>query len=181
MQITGLTEQRIRRTNAWKDHEDQALVAYLSKHPDAETPDIEQEFGFSPPKTVGMKAWRDHKKRKDDAKPPPKIKERPLSDAALTTRPDERAVDPSKPVETRDTLFRAILENADGDTRGQLNRLSTAQRDALLDNVVKTCDINETGGETYARKLEILLEVTRSWLEDQEQERRRSGQRGQSP
>jgi hypothetical protein len=169
-QITGLTEQRIRRTQAWKDHEENLLDEYLRSHPDAETPDVEREFGFSPSKTVGMAAWSAHMERKEASKPPRKIKERPLRDATAKCRPDENAVDPHKPVEVRDELFRAILEKAVPDTRGHLNRLSQVERDGLLDHLLSTVEFDAFDGLDRDRILTTALEVTESWLENHEQE-----------
>jgi hypothetical protein len=170
MQITSLTEQKIRRTQAWKDHEESLLDDYLRSHPDAETPDVEREFGFSPSKTVGMAAWRAHMERNEASKPPRKIKERPLTDATAKCRPDEHAVDPRKPAEVRDELFRAILEKAVPDTRGHMNKLSQAERDGLLDHLLRTVGFDASDGLDRERILTTALEVTESWLDNHEQE-----------
>jgi hypothetical protein len=175
-QITGLTELRIRRTQAWKDCEEKALDAYLRKQPDAETPDVEREFGFSAAKTVGMNAWKDHRERKNAAKPPRKIKERPLG-AAADFRPDEGAADPSKQVDARDQLLHRILQAVDRDTRGQLNRLSVAEQNRLIDHLLAQCPPTEGGDEGSMDRLTIVVEVARSWLEEREQEGRHSGRK----
>jgi hypothetical protein len=168
--ITALTERKIRRTQAWKDYEEEALNAYLLKHPAASGKDVECAFGFSPAKTAGMKAWTAHMERTRASKPPRKVKERPLKDATVRARPDVRAVDPSKPVDQRDSIFQAVVEFADSDTRAALNRLSSPERDALVEHILNNSesDSQEWQGRENARAL--ILEIAKSWLEDHEQE-----------
>jgi hypothetical protein len=169
-QITALSELRIRRTRAWQEYEEKALDAYLLKHPDAGTPDVEQEFGFSPAKTVGMDAWKAHAQRRDAAKPLPKGRERQLTDSIAKCLSNEGAGDPTKPVEAREEIVRWIIEKADKDTRGKLNRLTSSERDAMLEHILTTCETDNLAGQAGERKLAIILEVVRSWLEDREQE-----------
>jgi hypothetical protein len=176
-QVTALSEQRIRRTQAWKDHEENLLDEYLRSHSDAETPDVERAFGFSPAKTVGMVAWIAHRERRGASKPPRKIKERPLTVATAKCRPDKNTVDPRKPVEVRDELFRAILESAEPDTRGRMNRLSQVEKEALLDHILRTSELDEFIALGRERALAIALEITQSWLEDREQERRENSRK----
>jgi hypothetical protein len=178
VQVTGLKEQLIRRTQAWKAHEEKALQDYLLKHPEAKTPDVRNRFGFSPSKTVTMQAWKAHMERKNAAKPVRRIKERPLPDATLKARPDDRLADQCERVDSRDSILRAVLEAADHDMRGQLNRLSNADQGSLLDYLLAHCDILEGGAQGVEQKLVILIEVTRSWLEEREQERRRMSRSG---
>jgi hypothetical protein len=173
IEAAAISESRIRRTQAWKDHEEELLDAYLSGHANATTSDVEREFSFSPAKTVGMRAWKSHRERNEAAKPPRKIKERPLTDAVVKARPDTRAADPFEPIDPREGLFRTILEAEDHDTRGRLNGLSTAERNRLLDYILGQCESAEMGAQGSERNLAIVREVTRSWLDDHEQERRR--------
>jgi hypothetical protein len=175
---TSLSENKIRRTQAWKNYENETLDDHLQRHPDANTSDLQREFGFSAAKTVGMDAWKAHRERIEAAKPPRKVRERPLTDDMAICRPDERTVEPHVRVDHRDQLFRTILENADSDTRGQMHRLPLAEREMLLDHVVRSVEDTAFDGSDKERTLAIVLEVARSWLEVREQEKRECGRKG---
>jgi hypothetical protein len=171
---TSLTESKVRRTDAWKNHENRLLDVYLQAHPDAETPDIKEEFGFSAPKIVGMAAWRQHMDRRLQRKPPPKLKERPLSATTAASCPDKTAHDPTEVVDQRDHLFQCILENADFETRAALNRLPSTARNELVEHVLGRMDgspVAEDGSERE-RVIAIMIEVSESWLADREQDER---------
>jgi hypothetical protein len=129
---TGLTKQRVWRTRAWQDHEEAALAVYLSNHPDATTAEAAAALHCSPAKIVGRRAWKAHHAKKEAAKPPRRVKERPLSRATLECRTDAGAADPTAAPEARDEIFRALLEGADPSTRARLNGLSGVDREALL-------------------------------------------------
>jgi hypothetical protein len=169
-QITDLTEQKIRRTEAWKDHEEESLNAYLVDHAAATASDVEREFGFSPPKTVGMKAWTAHMERTRASKLPRKVRERPLKDATVRARQDERALDPSERVGQRDSIFRELVESADPDTRAALNRLSSPEQDALVEHILSNIESDFQEWQERENARALILEIVRSWLEDHEQE-----------
>jgi hypothetical protein len=176
---TGLTKLKIQRTQAWKKHEERRLDTFLRAQPQAGTGDVKQVLGLSPGKTAGMRAWKEHRARKEAAKPPRPVKERPLSDNILCCRPDEAVADPAAKAEDRDQILQVIREEADPDTRGRINRLRPAEQEALLDHIVGTT----AGGEGLdtndsARKLALLLEITKSWLDDHEQECRHARRSG---
>jgi hypothetical protein len=57
---TGMAEGKIRRTATWHQHEETLLSQYLQTHPEATTSNIQSWFGFSPPKTSKMQAWKEH-------------------------------------------------------------------------------------------------------------------------
>jgi hypothetical protein len=174
MESTGLKEQQIRRTQAWKDHEERLLDDYLRTHPSATTTDVQRDLGFSPSKTVEMNAWGAHKERKNAAKPAPQIKERPLTDTTEKLRPDERAVDPGQQIEQRDRIFRELVERAAPRVRGQLNRLAEGDRDRLIDYLLCECDSEQLGTQDPDRRLTIVLTVAESWLDEHAQERMHS-------
>jgi hypothetical protein len=172
VRVTGLSKLRIQRTQAWKRYEEKALDDYLQAHPDASTRDVEREFGFSPPKTVGMVAWDAHNTRKEAAKPPQKVKEQRLTETIARFRADERAANPCAQVDDRDQLFRTILERADPNVRGQLNRLSAVERNGLLEYILSKIDATAMNDKDREKNLAIVLEVTKSWLDEFEQNQR---------
>jgi hypothetical protein len=153
------------------------LDEYLRNRPAAGTGDVERDLGHTPAKTVGMASWAAHMERKKAGKPARKIKERPLTDSMAKCRPDERAVDPCERVDNRDQLFRAIFENAVPDTRGQMNRLSLDEREILLNHILSNIGADVFDGLDRERALTIALEITQSWLEVREQERRENGRK----
>jgi HEAT repeat protein len=172
---TALTKQKIRRTQAWKDYEETALDQYLQTHPDAGTGEVGEALECSPSKVVHMRAWKEHMRRKEDAR---QIKERPLTDRTARCRPDEHALDPCEQVDDGDELFHAIVQTADPDTRGRLNRLSLTDQNLLIDHIRSTIGDDALNGEGRKHNLEIAVEVAQSWLEDHEQERRRGNRKG---
>jgi hypothetical protein len=178
MSETGLTEGKIRRTSAWKDHEEGLLNDYLKDCPQATTADVAAALGFSAAKTAGMRAWKDHRARREAARPRHQVKERPLARATLECRPDKGTVDPTETAERRELIFRAVLEDADRDTKARLNGLTDGEREALGEHVLMQMDDGAWEGRGQAETRAIVAEVVRSWLEDHEQERRRQGRRG---
>ena len=118
--------------------------------------------------------------RKKAGKPARKIKERPLTDSTAKCRPDERAVDPCERVDNRDQLFRAILEHAIPDIRGQMNRLSQTERETLLDHILGNIEVDAFHGPDRDRTLKIALETAQSWLEVRQQERRESSRQNRN-
>jgi hypothetical protein len=169
---TMLSERIIRRTQAWKKHEDQRLDAYLQDHRDAGTPQVKEALGFCPSKTVMMMAWERHQQRRAVAQSSGEVKTRSLDRSTLECRPDEGVPGPEERISQRDELMRKILEHAPANVRGRLNGLTAQVREAFLDSVVESLDGQVDAGEEEARKVEILLAVTESWLEEHEQEQR---------
>jgi hypothetical protein len=175
---TGLTERKIRRTQAWKIHEEDRLDDYLKDNPHATTGDVRATFGFSQAKTVGMRAWKDHRKRLETSRPPPQVKERPLVRTMLECRPDEGSADPAKMFQDREQIFEAILGKAGWRTKGLLRRLTECNREALVDHLVKSMDDGSEEIRDEDTTWAIVLEATGSWLDEHEQQRRRQGGRG---
>jgi hypothetical protein len=170
--VTGLSALQIQRTRAWKDHEDRLLDAYLLNHPDAGTPQVKGALGFAPSKTVAMLAWKRHRQRQLEGKSQGGVKTRPLNRTTLECRAAEDASAPDFKIMLRDELFRTILESAAPKIRGQLNRLSEAARETLLDYVLTSLDGQLPAGQEGAHNLEISLHVVSSWLEQHEQDQR---------
>jgi hypothetical protein len=174
---TGLGEQQVRRTPAWKDHEGPILNNYLKDHPEAHTGDVAQALGFSPAKTRGMRSWKDHQARRATAKPPPRIKERSLTQPMLTCRADGNSAAPGARAEQCDEVLRTIWELADPDTKARLKQLTSAHQAALVEHVVRQMDDGASECRDEQRSRTILLSVAESWLEEHEQERRHQDRR----
>jgi hypothetical protein len=172
-QATGLTEQKVRRTREWKAHEESQLHEFLQTHPDATTTDVERIFCFSPQKTVGMAAWKAHMTRKAAVKPPSTIKERPLTDDIARNRPDNTSQDPSDVPALRDSIFRLLIENCDPKTKSDLHRLSAPDREELIDHLLEQVEVDGPKSPQGSQAVEIMVELTKSWLDDREQDRRR--------
>jgi hypothetical protein len=171
MERTGLTKQRVRRTPAWQDHEEAALAVYLSDHPDATTAEAAAALHCSRSKIVDMRAWESHHAQQQAAKPPPRVKERPLSRGILECRADDGAADPTAAPEAWDEISRRLLEGADPDTRGRLNRLNSIGWEALLHHLVKL-GCADLPGYRAEEQRSILEEAALSWLDSWEQELR---------
>ena len=181
MERTGLTKQRVRRTPAWQDHEETVLAGYLRNHPDATTAEAAAAMHCSPAKIVGRRAWAPHHAQKAAAKPPPRVKERPLSPGILECRADGGATDPTAAVEAWDEIFRVLLEGADPDARGRLYDLRGVDREALHNHLLKLDDADLRRRNPEERR-DILVEAALSWLESQEQEvRRQTRKKGGRP
>jgi hypothetical protein len=164
-----LTKQRVWRTRAWKGHEEDALATYLNNHPDATTAEAAAALHCSRAKIVDMRAWQAHHAQKEAAKLPRRVKERPLSRGILECRADDGAADPTAAPEARDGIFRLLLEAADPDTRGRLNRLSSVDCEALLHHLVKL-ECADLPGYRAEEQRSILVQAGLSWLESREQE-----------
>ena len=116
---TELTEWKIRKTAAWKGHEERLFDDYLTPRPEATAGEVAAAFGCSTSKVVGTHTWREHQSRRRAAGPERQAKEQPLTRATLACRPDDTANDPAKLAEARDQLFRQVLETADPDTQAR--------------------------------------------------------------
>jgi len=169
IRATGLAEGKIRRTATWHEQEETLLRQYLEKHPEATTSDIQSWFTFSPAKTCKMQAWKDHLKKKKETKAK-NSEPQQLTRKMLATRPDHKAPDPSDAIDRRDSLFQAIIEAADPTTRGSLNKLKEPERNKLLDHVLEQCGGDDPDGPFPDAN--VMVEVSKSWIEDREQEKR---------
>jgi hypothetical protein len=172
---TGLTEHKIRRTHAWKEHEESRLDAFLRDHPRAGIGDVQEALGFSAGKIAGMQAWSEHQARKEAAKPPRPVKQVSLSKTMLDCCPNAAAADPGARVADRDELLHTIMEDADPETRALIKRLTQAEREALVDYLLASVDLGDaldTAQSAATRAL--LVEITRQWLDEHEQEARHS-------
>ncbi len=169
---TGLGPGQVRRTGAWKEHEEAQLARYLGANPTAGAADAQRALGFSRPKVVGMRAWAEHQARRQAARPPRRPRERPLTEAALACRPDASSADPADGAGGRDQVFRAIVEVADADTRARLHALPAARHGELVEHVLGQTDGAEVLGDAAATR-QILVTLAQAWLEDQEQQERR--------
>jgi hypothetical protein len=177
VRVTGLRLNQVRRTRAWKEHEEALVARYLKGNPTASASDVGRAFGFSQSKVVGMRAWREHQARRQATRPPRRAREQPLTAAVLACRSDPSSVDPADAAGDRDTLFRVLLEDADVDTRARLNRLSAARRKALLEHVVGVTH-GEAGTRDADALRQLLVTVAQQWLEEHEQEGWRRGRGG---
>jgi hypothetical protein len=172
---TGLTEHKIRRTQAWKTHEESRLDTFLRDHPRAGIGDVQKALAFSAGKIAGMQAWSEHQARKEAGKPPRRVKQVGLSKKMLDCCPNAAAADPGARVAARDELLHTIMEDADPETRALIKRLTQAEREALVDYLLASVDPGDalnTAQSTATRTL--LVEITRQWLDEHEQEARRS-------
>jgi hypothetical protein len=172
---TRLTEHKIRRTQAWKAHEESRLDAFLRDHPLAGIGDVQKALGFSAGKTSGMQAWSEHQARKEAAKPPRRVKQVSLSKKMLDCCPNAAAADPGARVANRDELLHTIMEDADPETRALLERLTQVDREALMDHLLASVDPGnglDTAQSVATRAL--LVEIASQWLDEHEQEARRS-------
>ena len=77
----------------------------------------------------------------------------------------------------RDSLFRALVENAECNTKAELNRLNETDRGMLLDHVIAQCDTPELDVTDQSRAVKMALLVAQSWFEQREQDLRRAAQR----
>jgi hypothetical protein len=166
---TGLSERQIQRTQAWKDHEDRLLDRFLQSNPHCNTTDVQREFGFSPSKTIRMPAWKRHCARREVERSQRPIKTRPLSCSILHCRPDQKSLPQEPNEDARDRIWRWILENADQDTRAGLNRLTEADREALVEHLLANADSSGPEQADQENALSLALAVCQSWLEDHEQ------------
>ena len=176
MNVTGLSEWKVLRTQTWKDHAERQLDAYLRPRPDADTGDVQNALGLSRSKVVTMRAWKDHLARKNAARSRRRVesRERPLTQAVVDCRADESAVDPVATARRREQIFRAVLERSDAHTRAGLNGLRSADRDALVDHLLRSVDDERAEGREAEATVAILVAVAQSWLEEREQEGRRA-------
>jgi hypothetical protein len=171
MHVLQLSKRRIQRTSAWKQAQERRLDQYLREHPQARSGDVYQRFGFSPAKLTHMTAWQEHRRRQDAARPDAKLKVRPLTKSMLICRPDDRAVDPTLAIDAQDTLAHSLLKAADDATRRQLQQLAPDQQQALLVCLCQSLNFDATT-DAPPPAAELLLETAKSWLEDQDDERR---------
>ena len=169
---TGLTVWGVRRTGAWKDRDEAVLAVYLRNHPNATIRNAAAAMDCAGATINGKRAWQAHQAKKEAAKPPRRVKERPLSRKILECRADDGVTDPTAAPEAQDEIFRELFEGADPNTRGRLNRLSSIDREALLDELVKS-GCADLHGRNPEERRDILVEAALSWLESQEQDRRR--------
>jgi hypothetical protein len=180
MRDTGLTERKVQRTRAWKEHDEGRLERYLGDHPRAGTADVARAFGFSPAKAVRMRAWQAHQARRQAERARRPVRERPLAPATLACRADDGAADPAARISTREQLFRVLVERAEPEARARLHRLTSAQRESLLDHLLRSTDGAAPAGAGGEERLAIALAVVDSWLDEHEheQEQRHAGRRG---
>jgi hypothetical protein len=169
---TGLSRQAIRRTQAWKDHDEELLDTFLKKHPDAHISDVTSALGYCKGKICGMRSWREHEARREAAKPPPRVKERPLTQQVLGCRSDAGSAAPDARAEQRDEILRTIRQTADPDTRARLRRLTGADQEVLVGHLLSHMDDAATERPDVQRSRAIMLAVAATWLEEREQERR---------
>jgi hypothetical protein len=168
---TDLTETAIRRTNAWKRHEDKGLGAYLEGNPDATAADAATATGFSAAKIVSMDAWKAHQAKKEARKPEPEIKERQVKEAAwrVISAPGG---DPSQGMEAREHLFLHLIDWAEPKERALLHRLKQAERDKLIRHILENCDYGEIEKMEPDKKQQVVNVVAQSWLDSHEEEKR---------
>jgi hypothetical protein len=176
---TGLTPSKLFRIQSWKDHEERQLDTYLQQHPEADSGDVQKVFGYSRSKVVSKKAWKSHLERKAAvySRRRGESRERPLTEAILEWRADESAVDPAEQIDQREQIFRRLLEKSDARLRATLNGLKRVDREALVNHLLENLDGEADEGREAVSTLAILVEVTQSWLEQREQDRRRGERR----
>jgi hypothetical protein len=175
--VTGLSVGKVRRTSAWKDHEERVLDAYLQQHREASTGDVKGAFGLSRSKVVTTNAWKKHRARREAARSRRRVesRERPLTEAMLSCRADEAAVDPGARISHREQIYQTILEYVTANARARLHSLKSAEREQLLDYLLTHVDGEGVEGREAAAPIELLVEVVYSWLDEHEQETRHAG------
>jgi hypothetical protein len=120
-----------------------------------------------------MNAWKEHRSRKEAARPDPKLKERYLTQKMLLCRPDENSADPTTEVENRDALYHTLIEASEPETRAQLHGLSLGQRQALISYLCESLNFDATSDQPLPNA-DLLLETAKSWLEEREDDGRHS-------
>jgi hypothetical protein len=173
MQQTGLTAAQIRRTSSWKRHEDGLLRDFLRQQPQATTRDIERALGWSPAKTARMRPWKKQQAHIRAARGERPIKERLLSARITHVRGDRKGSDPATAAEQREDVFEALVQHADPAIARQLRALADSDRQLFLEHVISSTDGEAFRTRSAANQQAILREVTQSWLDDHQQQRRR--------
>jgi hypothetical protein len=166
----GLTPGKVRRTQSWKDHQERLLDEFLRAHPRATADEAGVLLGVSGGKVVGMRAWKSHTARKQADAPPRYSRERPLNDAILKLRPDQRSMDPSNQIDDRDQILRFIVEGLEPQERGSVLGLSPQDQQRLIDHILLTVGQSITDAPAQQQSQQVLLETARSWLEEEEQQ-----------
>jgi hypothetical protein len=132
--INSATTQKRRNRSEFPDkYEINLLVGrYLEQHPDAPIRDVVAAVSLSQGTVQQSEAWRHEMARRKAGKPPPKIKERPLTRAMLAARgqKDDTA---TKQVMQDQAIWRWLLETAQPHERVDLHVKSPKERAELID------------------------------------------------
>jgi len=125
------TEKRPKRSEKPDDDEANLLIKrFLKDHPKATIRDVANEVGLSTGKVSGLEAWRNHMAIRRAAKPPAKIKERPLTKKML-----ERVGKDDDPVQQmirNEAIWDYLLKNVDRTMREELLKVSEEKRKELI-------------------------------------------------
>jgi hypothetical protein len=131
------TVKRRKRDELPDDYEANILInRHLTQHPRAAIRDVAQAVGLSIGKVQQTNAWRHEMSRRNAAKPPPKVKERPLTKKMQASIPDRKVdniEDIDARIDRRDALWRQTIEEASPGERGRLNAMTRDEREALID------------------------------------------------
>jgi hypothetical protein len=168
---TGISRHKLQKMKAWQDHEETKLGDFLRDNPNAQLSDVRGRFGWSHAKISGKKPWQAHTDQKTSRKT--LTEGRQLSDAYLRSCPDTTAIEPGRTLEARDELWGGLLNAAPEVTKTKLTHLADADRDLLLEYLVESLDGEQLGGENRQRLWQVAIAAAESWLDEDEQRRRR--------
>jgi hypothetical protein len=167
---TELSEQRICRTKAWKNHQEALLKDYLERSPGATVADAAAFLCCSPAKIVTMSAWKSYQARKEATVPQCRVKDRRLTRLMLEGRADDKTADPTGQAEAQDELFQQLMQAVKPETRLQLKKLHAEEKLALIKHLLEEVDLGQVDGLDPKDRFDVLVQLSESWLEKWEQE-----------
>lgn len=130
-------KKRPSRAETPDDYEANILVKkYLDAHPRATIREVAKAVKLSIGKVSQLDAWRQRMAERKAVKPPPRRKERPLTDKMLAARgqkddPAARATEE----EEKQAIWRSLIERAGPEERVKLYEMDPDQREALIEAV----------------------------------------------
>jgi hypothetical protein len=125
---------RRRRTRCSLPDDDELnlqIKRHLREFPSATIRQLAKALDVSSGKISSMAAWHDEMTRRKAAKPPPRSRERPLTEEMLASI--GVGDDPSVKVERPEVIWRWLLENAKPEERAAMHRFTPEEREKLLE------------------------------------------------
>jgi hypothetical protein len=170
---TGLSKYQLAKNPVWQEHENETVRTWLEKRRGATGKDVEAVFGFNPAKKPTLKQiWDAHVARKSEGK---QLREpRQLADGEVDDRPDNRTA-LSQAAEARDEILEAVKQ-LDPGVRKKILALPTQGQADLIAFLLEKCEPEEMATKPEQERNAILVEVTKAWLEEYEQQCRRAKQ-----
>lgn len=126
------TEKRPKRSEKPDDDEANLIIKrFLKDYPKATIREVAREVGLSTGKVSGLEAWRNHMAFRRAAKPPSKVKERPLTKKMLECVGKDD--DPVQPLIRNEAIWNYLLKNADRKSREELLKMSESKQCELIE------------------------------------------------